>query len=418
MLPDFARHLQTYAEILLKIGLNLRAGQRLLITSVRTDGVPIETAPLVREVVRQAYQMGSPFVEVIWGDEAVRLARFRYAPPDSFHHYSTWHSDALRDHTNRGDAVLNIAADNPTLLEGIPPERLSTARRTVLEHMAPDFQNVTRNVMNWLVASAPVTGWAQTVFPGLDAEEAVDRLWDAIFRACRVYESEPLAAWQRHVAGLKARGAYLNARRYDALRFRGPGTDLTVGLADGHVWQGAQNTAANGVTYTANIPTEEVFTAPHAHRVEGVVRATMPLNFGGVLIADFSLEFEGGRVVGLRAGQNEDALRRLVATDEGAARLGEVALVPHSSPIARSGLLFYNTLFDENAASHIALGRAYRDCIADGEHMSDEAFAAAGGNNSLEHVDFMIGSSEIDVDGLRNGVSEPVMRGGEWAFAV
>ncbi|MCS7039438.1 MAG: aminopeptidase [Caldilineales bacterium] len=418
MLPDFDRHLQTYAEILLKIGLNLRAGQRLLITAVRTDGVPIEAAPLVREVVRQAYQMGSPFVEVIWGDEAVRLARFRYAPADSFAYYSSWHSEALREHTNRGDAVLNVTADNPTLLEGIDPHRLATARRAVLEHMAPYFQNVTRNVMNWLVAAAAVTGWAEKVFPDLRGEAAVDRLWDAIFQACRVYEPEPLAAWQRHIAGLKARGAYLNARRYDALRFRGPGTDLTVGLAEGHMWQGAQNTAANGVTYTANIPTEEVFTAPHARRVEGVVRATMPLNFGGVLIADFSLEFEGGRVVALRAGQNEDALRRLVETDEGAARLGEVALVPHSSPIARSGLLFYNTLFDENAASHIALGRAYRDCIAGGEKMSDEAFAAAGGNDSLEHVDFMIGSGEMDVDGLRNGVSEPVMRGGEWAFVV
>lgn len=418
MLPDFARHLQTYAEILLKIGLNLRAGQRLLVTAVRTDGVPIEAAPLVREVVRQAYAMGSPFVEVIWGDETVRLARFRYAPADSFHHYSTWHSDALREHTNRGDAVLNVTADNPALLEGIPPERVSTARRVLLEHMAPYFQNVTRNAMNWLVAAAAVTGWAEKVFPDLRGEAAVDRLWDAIFRACRVYEPEPLAAWQRHIAGLKARGAYLNARRYEALRFRGPGTDLTVGLAEGHVWQGAQNTAANGVTYTANIPTEEVFTAPHARRVEGVVRATMPLNFGGVLITDFRLEFADGRVVGLRAGQNEDALRRLVETDEGAARLGEVALVPHSSPIARSGLLFYNTLFDENAASHIALGRAYRDCIAGGEHMSDDAFAAAGGNTSLEHVDFMIGSGEIDVDGLRDGVSEPIMREGEWAFDV
>ncbi len=418
MLPDFTRHLQTYAEILLKIGLNLRAGQRLLITSVRTDGVPLETAPLIREVVRQAYQMGSPFVEVIWGDEAVRLARFRYAPSASFHYTSTWHSDALRDHTNRGDAVLNVAADNPTLLDGIDPERMATARRALLASMAPYFQNVTRNAMNWLVAAAPVTGWAQKVFPGLSGEEAVDRLWDAIFRACRVYESEPLPAWQRHIAELKARSAYLNARRYDALRFRGPGTDLTVGLADGHVWQAAQTTAANGVRYTANIPTEEVFTAPHARRVEGVVRSTMPLNLGGGLIVDFSLEFADGRVVSCRAGQNELALRRLIDTDEGAARLGEVALVSHRSPIAQSGLLFYNTLFDENAASHIALGRAYRDCIAGGERMSDEEFAAAGGNDSLEHVDFMIGSSEIDVDGLRNGSSEPVMRSGEWAFPL
>lgn len=419
MLPNFQQHLQAYAEVIVKIGLNLRSGQRLVITALRTDGAPLETAPLVRAVARTAYQHGARYVDVVWGDDQLRLTRYQSAPPDSFAEYATWHTDLLRQHTDRGDAVLNLTAEDPTLLNSVNPEHLANARRSMLQHASGYYDNVMRNAMNWLVAGASVPGWAARVFADAPAEEQVDRLWDAIFRICRVYEPDPIAAWQRHLADLKARSAYLNRKNYSALRFRGPGTDLTVGLVKRHIWMGGSTVARNGVDFTANVPTEEVWTMPHRRQTEGVVRAAMPLNYGGVLIEDFSVEFEHGRVVGFSAGKNEAVLRKLVETDEGSARLGEVALAPQTSPIAQSGRLFFNTLYDENAASHIALGRAYRFNLEGGEAMPLEAALEAGCNTSLEHVDFMIGSAAMDVDGLtEGGAVEAVMRGGVWAFSI
>ena len=244
----------------------------------------------------------------------------------------------------------------------------------------------------------------------------MSRLWQTIERLCRLDRPDPVAEWQRHIAALAERAAHLNARRYAALRYSGPGTSLTIGLPDGHIWISARSDARNGIAFTANIPTEEVFTMPHKDRVDGVVRSTKPLSYGGTLIDKFSLHFEGGRVVNVTADQGEDVLRRLVETDPGSARLGEIALVPHSSPVSQSGLLFYNTLFDENAASHVALGSAYKFTLRGGDEMDDAAFERAGGNRSATHVDFMIGSGELDIDGvLSNGSIEPVMRKGEWA---
>ena len=419
MLPNFQQSLQAYAEILVKIGLNLRSGQKLIITSLRTDGAPLETAPLVRTVAKTSYENGARFVDVIWGDEQLRLIRFQSAPPDSFEEYATWHTTALAEHTDRGDAVLNLTAEDPSLLSEQDPDLLAIARRSMLQFAAGYYENVMQNVMNWVVAGASVPGWAAKVFPDAPAEEQVDRLWDAIFHVCRVYDPDPIASWQRHLADLKARSAYLNRKSYSALHFRGPGTDLTVGLVKRHVWKGGSGVAQNGIDYTANIPTEEVYTMPHRHRTEGVVRAAMPLNYGGMLIEDFGVEFERGRVVKYWAGKNETTLRKLIETDEGSSRLGEVALAPHSSPIAQTGLLFYNTLFDENAASHIALGRAYHSNLEGAELLDADAIAAAGCNTSLEHVDFMIGSAAMDVDGLtEGGAAEPVMREGMWAFAI
>jgi aminopeptidase len=243
------------------------------------------------------------------------------------------------------------------------------------------------------------------------------RLWEAIFRICRLDQPDPVAAWQRHAAELAARRDYLNAKRYTALKYTAPATNFTLGLPDHHLWHGGESQTPQGTTFIANVPTEEVYTMPHKERADGVVSSTKPLSYGGVLIEDFSLTYEQGRVVKVTAKKGEAVLQKLIETDEGSARLGEVALVPHSSPISQSGLLFYNTLFDENASNHIALGRAYRFCLEDGTHMTDEEFAAAGGNDSLTHVDFMIGSADMDVDGLtRDGVVEAVMRGGEWAF--
>lgn len=413
MTTEFDRNLDAYAEVIIRVGLNLREGQRLIIMS------PIEAAPLVRRVAAQAYRGGARLVETLWNDEQLLLTRFNLAPRDSFEEHSTWPVKALLEYLERGDALLSIFGRNPDLLQGQDPALIAAWQQTEGKASEPASRLISGDAVNWCVVAYPVASWAAKVYPDLSPAGQVERLWQAIFDICRVGTADPVAAWQAHVEGLARRAAFFNDKQYAALRFTGPGTDLTVGLPANHRWLGGATRAANGIVNTANVPTEEIFTAPHRERVDGVVRATMPLNYGGSLIDGFSVTFKDGRVVDLSAEQGEPLLRSLVEMDEGAARLGEVALVPHSSPIARTGALFYNTLFDENAASHIALGRAYRNCIAGCEDVSDDEFAAFGGNSSLTHVDFMIGSAEIDLDGVTaRGAVEPLMRGGEWVEAV
>jgi aminopeptidase len=405
--------LSAYADIAVQVGVNLQPGQHLV---VRAD---VRTAPLVREIARSAYAAGARYVHTFYDDEELVLARFRHAPRDSFAEFPDWRVRAQTDLIDAGAALISVASGDPDLLRGQDQDLISLAQETAAHRSQPIGQRVSRPAVNWLVIAAPSPGWAAKVFPGLPPDEAQAKLWEAILGACRTGEADPVAAWRSHTADLAARSAYLNGKRYAALRYSGPGTDLTIGLADGHRWVSGKMTAENGVEFVANLPTEEVFTAPHRDRVEGVVRASKPLNLGGSLIDDFSVTFREGRVVEVRADRGEDVLRRLVATDENASRLGEVALVPESSPIARANRVFYNTLFDENAASHIALGRAYRFNVDGGVAMSGEEFAAVGGNESAIHVDFMIGSSAVDVDGLdADGNAEPVMRGGEWAFSA
>jgi aminopeptidase len=282
--------------------------------------------------------------------------------------------------------------------------------------MRPFREQVSRNDTNWAVVAAASSGWAEKIYPGLPTSDAVARLWEAIARMCRLDTPDPLAAWEAHLGNLAARSEYLNSKRYSALKYTGPGTDLTLGLPDGHIWVSGRSASRAGVPFTANLPTEEVFTIAHKDRVEGTVRASKPLSYGSTLIDGFTVTFERGRIVKMTAEKNADTLQRLLDTDEGARRLGEVALVPHSSPISQSGLLYYNTLFDENAASHVALGNAYKFTLKGGNDMSDAEFEKAGGNRSGVHVDFMIGSGDLDVDGvLPNGSVEPLMRKGEWA---
>jgi aminopeptidase len=279
----------------------------------------------------------------------------------------------------------------------------------------PALELITSFAINWNLVPAATPGWAREVFPGLPESEAVARLWDAIFMACRVDQADPVAGWAAHNATLHARTKFLNGKDYAELRYRGPGTDLVIGLADGHLWAGGAEPAKNGIICNPNIPTEEVFTTPHKLRVSGTVRSTKPLAYQGTLIDDIQVRFEEGRIVEAHASRGEDVLRRVLETDEGAARLGEVALVPHSSPISASGLLFRNTLFDENAASHIALGQAYTTCLRDSAGVPMDELAKRGANASLIHIDWMIGSGEIDIDGVtKAGSVEPLMRGGEF----
>ncbi len=410
---SFDEMLARYAELVVNIGLNLRAGQRLVVVA------PVEAAPFARQVVAEAYRSGARLVDMMWNDDQVTLARFQYAPRDSFEEYPVYKAEAITDYARSGDAILNIFAEDPDLLKDQDPELIKIAQLTGLKYSKPYLEVITQNGTNWCIASVPIPSWATRVFPDLEPGQAVDKLWETIFEVCRLKQGNPVEVWKEHVRNLKMRGEYLTRKQYRALKYTGPGTELTIGLPEGHVWVSGQLTATNGISYIANLPTEEVFTLPHKDQAEGVVSSSKPLSYGGKLIDDFQLTFEQGRVVDLKAAKGEEILRNLVETDEGARHLGEAALVPHRSPISLSGLMFYNTLFDENAASHLALGRGLHFNIQDGEKLSAEEFETRGGNNSLVHVDFMIGSDRLDVDGvLDGGTTEPVMRQGEWAFAL
>lgn len=409
--------LKKYAEAIVKVGLNIRAGQRLMIRYGPTQGVPHYTAPLVRELTKAAYAVGARYVDVIWGDEELLRLRLQHAPRDSFEEYPTWQVNATMDMIKRGDALLSIVASDPDLFDGLDSEVVGTLQNTMLKNLSPISAIISRNAVNWCVVAASGPAWAKKVFPDLKPEEAEEKLWQAIFETTRATQPDPVAAWQEHIQNLKKRSRYMQAKNYSALHYQAPGTDLTLGLPRGHKWISAQSLAENGVVFTANMPTEEVFTLPDRHRADGTVTATFPLSHAGSLIEDFSVTFENGRIVKVNARKNEAILQKLVDTDEGSTRLGEVALVPASSPIAQRGHLFYNTLFDENASCHIAIGRAYRFTLIGGEELTDEEFISAGGNVSLNHVDFMIGSPQMDIDGIQqDGTREPVMRAGEWAF--
>ena len=408
--------LRKYADLTIRVGLNLQPGQRLaIIGPLANGGVSLDAAPLVRCLTETAYRAGASYVEAIWGDEALQLARFSHAPRDSFEATSRWLGPALLDHARAGDAVLMIYANDPDLLGGRDPEQISMVQLATARAFRPFRDLIAKNATNWTIVAAASAAWARKVFPEAAPDVALARLWDAIASLCRLDHPDPTAAWRAHLAVLDARKDRLNARRYSALLYTGPGTNLTIGLPDRHVWVTGQSTSASGILFAANLPTEEVFTMPHKDRVDGIVSATKALSYGGSLIEHLHLRFSGGRVVEAAASSGEQVLRGLLATDEGAACLGEIALVPHGSPISKSGLLFYNTLFDENAASHLAVGSAYKSTLSGGEEMSDEDFERAGGNRSVTHVDFMIGSGDLDVDGrLADGTTEPVMRSGEW----
>ncbi|MDR3572527.1 MAG: aminopeptidase [Anaerolineaceae bacterium] len=413
MASDFDQSLSNYAELIVKVGLNMRAGQRLVIQA------PIQAAELVRKVTVSAYKAGVRYVDVLWQDDLINLARYQFAPRDSFEEFPLYLAKGLEEYGRSGDAFLRIYSEDPDLLKDQDPQLIALANKSMATALKKYAEYEMSGYFNWCVVGMPIASWAAKVFPEIGEQDRIEKLWDTIFKVCRLNQGDPVAAWQQHILDLVARGDYLNQKAYTAIRFRSPGTDLTVGLPDGHQWISGQSTAKNGIPFVANIPTEEVFTLPHKDRTEGVVTSTRPLSIAGSLLEDFSLTFEKGRVVNYNISKNEAVLRNLIETDEGSHHLGEVSLVPNNSPISQSGILFYNTLFDENAACHIALGKAYAVTLKGGDSLSEEEFAAAGGNDSLYHVDFMIGSAETDVDGIRpDGQVEAVLRGGEWAFKV
>ena len=408
---SFDQKLDRFALLAVQVGLNLQPGQELLITAT------LDMVPLVRRITEHAYKAGALLVVTTYSDDETVLARFHHAPDASFDHAAKWQADAIATAFAGGAARLALAGANPALLSGQDPAKVSRANIAASKASKPAMDLITRHAINWSILAAATPAWARLVFPALPEAEAMKQLWDAIFLASRATSDDPVAAWKAHSAHLHERVAYLNDKRFHALRFHSEDceTDLTVGLADDHLWAGGGGMAGNGVFCNANIPTEECFTTPHKDRVNGVVQASKPLSHQGSLIENIRCRFVDGKIIEATASKGEDALNRLISTDDGARRLGEVALVPHSSPIAQSGITFWNTLFDENAASHIALGQAYATCLVEGEHMDEATLEARGANSSLIHVDWMIGSAQMNVDGVAaDGTSEALMRLGEW----
>ena len=402
--------LEKLAEVAVKVGLGLEKGQDLVITA------PIAALPLVRFLTKHAYMAGAGIVSTFYSDEETTLARYQHAPDESFDKAADWLYEGMAKAYANGAARLAIAGDNPMMLSAQDPAKVARANKANSMAYKPALEKIANFDINWNIISYPNPAWARQVFPDVPEEVAVKKLADAIFAASRVDVADPVAAWAAHNANLKKRSTWLNGERFSALHFTGPGTDLTVGLADGHEWHGGASKAKNGITCNPNIPTEEVFTTPHALTVEGTVSSTKPLSHQGTLIDNIQVRFEGGRIVEAKASKGEEVLNKVLDTDEGARRLGEVALVPHSSPISASGILFYNTLFDENASCHIALGQCYSKCFLDGASLTQDQIKAQGGNSSLIHIDWMIGSDKVDIDGIKpDGSTVAVMRKGEWA---
>ncbi len=406
---DHARHLEALAEIAIKVGLGLKNNQPVVMTA------PIEAAAFARMVAKYAYKAGASLVTTLYDDDQMTLARYEHAKDLSFDHAAGWLYDGMSQAYDQGAARLAIRGGNPNLLAGQNPERISRANRALSTAYQPALEKITGFDINWTIVPYASPAWATTMFPKVSEKKAVEKLWDAIFAATRADVDDPVANWKAHNKDLAKRTSYLNKKAFALLHFIGPGTDLKVGLADEHEWCGGAATAKNGITCNANIPTEEVFTTPHKLRVDGHVAATKPLSYMGTLIEDINVRFEAGRIVDAKAAKGGNVLNKVLDTDDGARRLGEVALVPHSSPISKSGLLFYNTLFDENASCHIALGQAYAKCFRGGTAMSEKELAKRGANRSLIHIDWMIGSDMVDIDGIdMSGRAEPLMRKGEW----
>lgn len=410
MTMNFEERLARYAELLVKVGVNLPQGGKLLVNA------PLAAAPLVRLVARAAYRAGALDVRVNYFDEHLSLALYEEGSDDAVAYLPAWAAQEAQNMLEDGYARLAIRGDDPALLRDVNPDRVALRSKLSGQAMRAVSEAVSGMAVNWTVAAMSTPAWARAVYPDLPEQEAVSRLWDDIFKVTRADRPDPVAAWQEHIAALARRSEYLNGKQYAAVHLKSElGTDLTVGLAEGHIWQGGAEEAKNGIVGVPNLPTDEVFTMPHRDRVDGWAVASKPLSVRGQVVQGIRVRFEAGRAVEVSAEQGEDTLKKLLDTDEGAARLGEIALVAASAPVAQTGTLFFNTLFDENAASHIALGRCYSTNVQHGEN--PEALKAAGGNDSLIHVDWMIGTPGTDVDGVTaSGEREPLMRGGEWVI--
>lgn len=411
-MTNFNNMLNEYAKLCVKVGINLQKGQPLVINS------PVEGAEFVRLVAKHAYAAGAKQVHVNWNDEDLTKMKYENAPMEVFENFPKWYADGLEEFAEDGAGYLSIYSEDPELLKEIDPKKIA-AHNKASSMALKGFRKYTMNNINsWCVVSIPTNGWAKRVFPEVSEEEAMKKLWDAIFKATRMDLEDPVQAWENHVKNTEEKVKFLNEKNFYKLYYKSSnGTDLTVELPEGHIWAGGGDYNSKDVFFVANMPTEEVFTMPLKTGVNGVVYSTKPLNYGGNLIDNFQLTFENGKVVDFEAEEGYEVLKDLFALDEGAKHLGEVALVPYDSPISNSNIIFLNTLFDENASCHFAFGKAYPTNIKGGENMTDEELEKSGVNDSLTHVDFMVGSKDLSIVGeTKDGKKVQVFENGNWAF--
>jgi aminopeptidase len=408
-MEPFAGQLEKYAELALKVGLNIHEGQTLVVFA------PIAAVDFVRTIAQKAYEAGVWQVLVEWDDEALRRIRFLHARDESFQQFPTWKAAGFAEMARGDAAFLTVYAPNPELLKGIDPGKIALASKTQMNEMKEYRTYLQAGKVSWSIVSVPTPSWASKVFPELTVEDAIDKLWGYIFQATRLDREDPIGAWEEHIRQLQEKVTFLNGKNYRKLYYTAPGTNLTVELPEEHLWVAGGINNERGTFFVPNLPTEEVFTLPLKDGIHGTVSSTMPLNYNGNLIDRFSLTFDKGRIVSFTAEEGYETLKQLIETDEGSHFLGEIALVPHGSPISAMNVIFYNTAFDENASSHLAIGSAYPLCIKGGTTMSKEELSAHGANSSLTHVDFMIGSAELDIDGeSADGIREPLFRRGAW----
>lgn len=411
-MDNFNELLDSYAKLCVKVGINIKKGQPLVINA------PIEGLEFVRLLAENAYELGASEVHVNWSDEELTKMKYKNSPMEVFENYPKWKADSLEDFAERGAGFISISSEDPELLKEMDPEKIAVGNKSASIALTK-FRNYTMNDINsWLVVSIASKAWARSVFPDLEEYKAVEKLWDSIFQATRIYEEDPIDAWKEHMSNLKEKVDFLNDSLIKSLHYTSEkGTDLKVVLPLGHIWAGGGAVTQDGVAFAPNMPTEEVYTMPSKYGVDGVVYSTKPLNYGGKLIDDFKIEFKNGKVVNYEAKVGEEVLKDLFAIDEGAKRLGEVALVPFDSPISNANITFMNTLFDENASCHFAFGKAYPTNIAFGDTMNDEQLDAHNVNNSLTHVDFMVGdeTTRIVAETL-TGQTIELFKDGNWAI--
>ena len=408
---DLQKNFEKYAELILKKGLNIKKGECFTV-SVNED-----TLPLVRVIAKQAYKMGVKDIIFLFNDDDLTLSKYLYANDAAFDEFPKFKVEYAEKYLKTGYHRLALHTANPELLQSVDPKRLDKWESVFAKANKRVQKYTMNNMVKWVVAAAASPAWAKSLFPDLSVEKAVEKLWENIFAATRVNLDDPIAAWSEHDKNLKKYSKFLNKSQFTKLIYKAHGTDLEVCLVENHIWQGGSGTSKAGATFFANIPTEEIFTMPHAYKVNGVVKATKPLIELGNTIENFSFTLKDGKIVDYTAEKGKDVLKTLLSIDEGASRLGEVALVPHDSPISNTNILFKDTLFDENASCHFAFGAAYPDTVENGEKLSAAEKKKIGMNESMTHVDFMVGGPELSVIGIdKKGKEVQILKNGNWAF--
>ena len=404
------RQLSDFSLLTLKIGVNLQKGQSLEIIC------PIEKYQVAHAMAKTAYSLGAKIVSVRWEDDLFDKINYENASINALTEVPKWIVEQRNHLVKENFCYVAISAEDPSVFKDIPAEKLSAVVKARSQKLKKFSDCVMANGIRWCVVSVPTLAWAKQVFPTSDNPE--DELWNAICKTMRLDQDNPLESWVSHVEALDNRAKFLNDNNFSYIRFKNSiGTDLKVGLCDDHVWLSAKEKAKDGINFVANMPTEEVFTAPHKNKVFGRVKSALPLCYNGQIIDNFTIDFNKGKVVGFSAEKGYDVLKGLIETDNGTFRLGEVALIGKTSPIAQTGVLFFNTLFDENASCHLALGKGYPTTVKNSENLSKKELSSLGLNDSVEHVDFMIGTPDLSVTGVKsNGEEIPLFIDGDWCI--